>query len=51
MYKLVAIDLDGTLLNSYSQVSEVNKQAIKRAIEKGSEIVLCSGRGFASVKA
>ena len=50
MYKLVAIDLDGTLLNSYSQVSEVNKQAIKRAIEKGSEIVLCSGRGFASVK-
>ena len=50
MYKLVAIDLDGTLLNSYSQVSEVNKQAIKRVIEKGSEIVLCSGRGFASVK-
>ena len=50
MYKLIAIDLDGTLLNSYSQVSEVNKQAIKRVIEKGSEIVLCSGRGFASVK-
>ncbi len=28
MYKLVAIDLDGTLLNSYGQVSEKNKQAI-----------------------
>lgn len=50
MYKLIAVDLDGTLLNSYSQVSERNKQAIKDAKNKGIEIVLCSGRGFASVK-
>ena len=28
MYKLVAIDLDGTLLNSYGQISETNRQAI-----------------------
>ena len=34
MYKLVAIDLDGTLLNSYGQISERNRQAIKRAQEK-----------------
>ena len=33
MYKLIAVDLDGTLLNSYSQVSEKNKQAIKNAFE------------------
>ena len=44
MYKLVAIDLDGTLLNSYGEVSNENKQAIKRAINKGVEIVLSSGR-------
>lgn len=44
MYKLVAIDLDGTLLNSYGEVSNKNKQAIKRAINKGVEIVLSSGR-------
>lgn len=44
MYKLVAIDLDGTLLNSYGEVSNENKQAIKRAINKGVEIVLTSGR-------
>ena len=50
MYKLIAVDLDGTLLNSYSQVSEKNKQAIKNAKNKGIEVVLCSGRGFASVK-
>ena len=31
MYKLVAIDLDGTLLNSYGEVSEKNKEAIQKA--------------------
>lgn len=44
MYKLVAIDLDGTLLNSYGEVSNENKQAIKNAINNGVEIVLSSGR-------
>ena len=44
MYKLVAIDLDGTLLNSYGEVSNENKQAIKRAINKGVEILLSTGR-------
>lgn len=44
MYKLVAIDLDGTLLNSYGEVSDENKQAIKNAINKGVEVVLSSGR-------
>lgn len=44
MYKLIAIDLDGTLLNSYGEVSDANKQAIKMALEKNVEIVLTSGR-------
>ena len=44
MYKLVAIDLDGTLLNSYGEVSNENKHAIKNAINKGVEVVLSSGR-------
>lgn len=42
MYKLVAIDLDGTLLNSYGEISFENKNAIKNAIEKGVIIVLAS---------
>lgn len=42
MYKLVAIDLDGTLLNSYGEVSEKNKKAIEKAVEKGTIIVLAS---------
>lgn len=50
MYKLVAIDLDGTLLNSYGEISDENKKAIKIAREKGIEIVLTSGRMSTSVK-
>lgn len=50
MYKLVAIDLDGTLLNSYGEVSNKNKETLKKAIEKGVEIVLSSGRPIMSVK-
>lgn len=44
MYKLIAIDLDGTLLNSYNEVSEENKKAILKAKEMGAEVVLASGR-------
>lgn len=45
MYKLITIDIDGTLLNSYGEVTEKNKQAIKKAIEeKNIEVVLTSGR-------
>ncbi len=44
MYKLIAIDLDGTLLNSYGEISEENKKAIEYALNKNVEIVLASGR-------
>ena len=44
MYKLIAIDLDGTLLNSYGEVTNANKEAISYALNKGVEIVLASGR-------
>ena len=44
MLKLLAIDLDGTLLNSYGDISNENKEAIKYAVNKGVEVVLASGR-------
>ena len=50
MYKLVAIDLDGTLLDSYGQISENNKNAINNAINKGTKVVIASGRGVMSVR-
>ncbi len=42
MYKLIAIDLDGTLLNSSGEVSIKNKEAIKKAVKKGVNVVLAS---------
>lgn len=44
MYKLIVIDIDGTLLNSYGKVTNKNKEAIKMAIDKNVNVVLTSGR-------
>lgn len=44
MIKLVAIDLDGTLLNEAKEISIRNKAVLKKAKEQGVHIVLCTGR-------
>ena len=50
MYKLVAIDLDGTLLNSYGEISQRNKNAIKKSMERGIQVIIASGRPITSAK-
>ena len=50
MYKLVAIDLDGTMLNLYGIITEKTKKAISKAQEKGVEVMIASGRSITSVK-
>ncbi|WP_234118752.1 Cof-type HAD-IIB family hydrolase [Clostridium hydrogenum] len=45
-YKLVCIDMDGTLLNSKKRVSDFNKSAIKKAHELGAQIVITTGRVY-----
>jgi Cof subfamily protein (haloacid dehalogenase superfamily) len=42
--RLIAIDLDGTLLNSKVELSTKNHEALRRAHEAGIEIVLGTGR-------
>lgn len=42
MYKIVAIDLDGTLLNSYGEVTPRTREVLKEAIERGTKVVLAS---------
>ncbi|MCI9017224.1 MAG: HAD hydrolase family protein [Clostridia bacterium] len=42
MYKLVAIDLDGTLLNSNGEISNENKNSILEATKNGTMVVLSS---------
>lgn len=44
MYKLVVVDLDGTLLNSYGVVTDNTKKVIKEAISKGTDVIVASGR-------
>ncbi|MDE5994214.1 MAG: HAD hydrolase family protein, partial [Oscillospiraceae bacterium] len=44
--KAIFIDIDRTLTNSKKQVTLENSIAIKKAIEKGIYVVLCSGRGI-----
>lgn len=44
--KLIASDLDGTLLNENSKVSEANVRAIQKAIDKGVKFVVVTGRSY-----
>ena len=44
MIKLIAIDMDGTLLNEKKHIDKAQKEAIHEAIEAGIKIVLCTGR-------
>ena len=41
--KLIAVDLDGTLLNSESRISNKNKRAIRECLNKGIKVVLSTG--------
>lgn len=42
--KLIALDLDGTLLNSEKRLSQRNEKALRECIHRGIEIVPCTGR-------
>ncbi len=44
--KLIAIDIDGTLLDSRWQVPEANREAIAAAAGRGIEVALVTGRRF-----
>ncbi len=44
MYKLIALDMDGTLLRGDGTISQRTKSAIQQARQKGVKVVLASGR-------
>ena len=43
-YKILVLDIDGTLTNSKKEITPRARAALKRAQEKGIKIVLASGR-------
>lgn len=50
MYKLIAIDMDGTLLNDRHEVPEDVKYTLSEAKKQGIKIVLCSGRPIGGIR-
>lgn len=49
--KMVAIDIDGTLINDQREVTPQTVAAIKKASDQGVKIVLCTGRPMTGVNA
>ena len=49
-FKLLAVDLDGTLLDSAHRVPAGNRAALHRAHQAGIKIVLCTGRSFTETR-
>ncbi|HIE29211.1 TPA: HAD family phosphatase [Candidatus Poribacteria bacterium] len=45
-YKLIAIDIDGTLLNTQGTITERNYATLKKAVAQGVIVVLCTGRSY-----
>jgi len=48
--QLIAMDIDGTLLDSQSQLPPANAEAIGEAASRGIEIVIVTGRRFISAR-
>lgn len=48
--KLIALDLDETLLNGKKEIPEANKEALRLAREKGVKVVITTGRPLAAVE-
>ena len=48
--KIVATDLDGTLLNSQLQLSDENRKSLQSLKKQGTHVVLCTGRPFNGMK-
>lgn len=47
--RMIALDLDGTTLNSDGRLSDINKETIEEAIDKGIHVVVASGRVLAAL--
>lgn len=50
MYQLIAIDMDGTLLNEEKEISAENKKAIMAARAAGKHVVIATGRPLVGIK-
>lgn len=49
--KLIAIDIDGTLINDQREITPATKAALTKATARGIKVVLCTGRPMTGVAA
>ena len=49
-YKLITLDLDGTLLRTYNSITKKNYQALKNFANAGGKIVISTGRAITSAR-
>ncbi len=49
-YRLIAVDIDGTLLDSHGQIPPANREALHRAHEAGVRVCFCTGRSFTETR-
>ena len=47
--KLIALDMDGTLLNEHGVLAEESKEALLKAMEQGVHVVIATGRVFSAL--
>ena len=50
MIKLIACDVDGTLLDDQGQLDPETKAAIREAENQGIQFLICSGRSYFEVQ-
>jgi Cof subfamily protein (haloacid dehalogenase superfamily) len=51
MIRLIALDLDGTVLDSHGQIPDANRAAIARALAAGVEVAIATGRRYEFARA
>lgn len=44
--RLIALDLDGTLFNTESKISQENRQVLKEAVARGITVIISTGRPY-----
>jgi 5-amino-6-(5-phospho-D-ribitylamino)uracil phosphatase len=49
-YRLLAVDVDGTLMNSRNQLPDANREALHRAHAAGITLCLCTGRSWSEAR-
>ncbi|MDD2959296.1 MAG: HAD family hydrolase [Lachnospiraceae bacterium] len=48
-YEMIALDMDGTVLNDEKQIDGATREAIRMALAAGKEVVFCTGRSYSEM--